>query len=241
MLREVVARRDMGEGLWRTPLVGFAAADDPIWHEICDTACPGHAMPDEMLKGARTAIACFIPFTKRIVDSNADAGFASALWARAYVVTNELLAELGRLSCDLVAVHGGRTAMPPPTHNVLCDRPERVWSHRHAAFAAGLGSFGLNRMLITESGCAGRLMSFVTDLAIKPTRRSAAEGCLAKRGLSCGVCLKRCPLGVLGKEPFDRERCYELCLTNGRRHESLGPANVCGKCVAALPCSISRP
>ena len=33
------------------------------------------------------------------------------------------------------------------------------WSERHAAYAAGLGTFGLTRALITEKGIAGRFGS----------------------------------------------------------------------------------
>ena len=35
------------------------------------------------------------------------------------------------------------------------------WSHRHMARVAGLGTFGINNMLITEEGCCGRYFSIV--------------------------------------------------------------------------------
>lgn len=37
------------------------------------------------------------------------------------------------------------------------------WSHRHAAYIAGLGIFGINNMLITNKGCVGRIPSFYED------------------------------------------------------------------------------
>ncbi len=36
-----------------------------------------------------------------------------------------------------------------------------AWSHKSAAAIAGLGSFGLHRMLITDAGCAGRCGSLL--------------------------------------------------------------------------------
>ena len=43
------------------------------------------------------------------------------------------------------------------------------WSNRHVAFAAGLGTFGVHRHLITEKGCGGVLASMILDCELEPT------------------------------------------------------------------------
>ena len=46
--------------------------------------------------------------------------------------------------------------------------PRSTWSERHVAYAAGLGTFGLSRGLITARGIAMRCGSVVTDLPATP-------------------------------------------------------------------------
>ncbi|WP_338094171.1 hypothetical protein [Methanorbis furvi] len=42
--------------------------------------------------------------------------------------------------------------------------PHKRWSHRHFAVLAGLGTFGVNNMLITRMGCYGRVSSFAASI-----------------------------------------------------------------------------
>jgi epoxyqueuosine reductase QueG len=52
----------------------------------------------------------------------------------------------------------GEEAVAPgidPRFGVIDKRSN--WSERHAAYIAGLGTFGLGRSLITSQGCAGAL------------------------------------------------------------------------------------
>lgn len=40
---------------------------------------------------------------------------------------------------------------------------------------------------------------------------------------------------------FDRFRCYDMLLKNVERHSEVGYADVCGKCLVAVPCSHTNP
>ena len=51
----------------------------------------------------------------------------------------------------------------------------------------------------------------------------------------------RCVGDALSAERFDRKRCYAVCLHNEERHRELGKADVCGKCLAGVPCSFVDP
>ena len=233
--------RHATETRWREPLVGFASAVDPLFVRLKSVVSPAHSLPDDLLPGARTVIAFFIPFERFVAQSNIEGMLVSREWARAYVQTNELIAAVCQHMKGLIESEGHSVFVTPPTHNFDREKLMSDWSHRHVAFAAGLGSFGLNNMLITRRGCCGRLGSFLTTLDFAPDGRMAAEACLHRAGRSCARCVERCVNGALSVRGFDRKRCYARCLENGTAFKAMGKADVCGKCVVGLPCSFTDP
>jgi epoxyqueuosine reductase QueG len=229
------------ETRWGPPLVSFASAADPLFSRLREVVSPTHGMPADLLLGARTVVALFIPFERWVARSNIPGSAASREWAVAYIETNRLVAAVGACLAGLLEERGFAVALTPATHNFDEDRLVSDWSHRHVAYVAGLGTFGLNNMLITAAGCCGRLGSFVTSAPVEPDPRPAAEACLHKRGFPCRRCVTRCVNEALFVDRFDRFRCYSKCLENGRLFEHLGKADVCGKCVVGLPCSFTVP
>lgn len=87
-------------------------------------------------------------------------------------------------------------------------------SHRHVGWIAGLGTFGINNMLITDKGCAGRMGLVVTDIRLETAKCPIKEYCLGKYNGSCGFCVRCCVNGALAEEGFDRFACYDMCLEN---------------------------
>jgi epoxyqueuosine reductase QueG len=228
--------------MWREPVVGFASASDPLFLKLRDLIS-GHSLPEDILENAKSVIAYFVPFQKEVVVSNVDGEWSSEEWARAYVETNKLIQELNRALSQFIEAQGYRVAVIPPTHNFDEERLVSKWSHKHVAYIAGIGKFGIHRMLITEKGCCGRLGSVITDLPLNtPSWNSRSkEYCLAKRGVKCLKCVERCKFGALTKKSIDRKRCYKICLLNAERHSKIGFADVCGKCACGVPCSFSIP
>jgi hypothetical protein len=51
---------------YRTPLIGFASAADPLFSELKSIASASHLMPDEVLPGAGAVICYFIPFAEDV-------------------------------------------------------------------------------------------------------------------------------------------------------------------------------
>ena len=51
----------------RGPLIAAAAADDPRWLELRRVAHPDHRLPEELLPGARSVVAWFLPFQPWLV------------------------------------------------------------------------------------------------------------------------------------------------------------------------------
>jgi epoxyqueuosine reductase QueG len=226
---------------WQTPLVGFADARDPRFSELKRVVRPSHGLPGDLLPGARTVVAYFLPFDPVIPRSNHRGRFSSETWAVAYIETNRLIATINGRICDLLEQSGFRGTRLPATHNFDEEQLMSDWSHKHVAWIAGIGSFGHHHMLITDKGCCGRLGSVITDAVIAPTSRQDRNRCLFKHDGSCRKCEQRCPVEALGKDPFGRHACYDRLLENARRHEHLGLADVCGKCAAIVPCSFVDP
>lgn len=226
---------------WKRPLAAYASAGDDLFAKMKDIIDSSHAMPADFLPGARTVIAYFVPFDSAVVKSNIKGKECSRAWAVAYQETNALIEDLNEHIKKALAGSGYQGVVIPPTHNFDRDKLISGWSHRHAAFIAGLGKFGLNNMLITAKGCAGRVGSLITDLAIEPTLRTEGEYCLHKRGGICRKCIRRCVNGALSVDSFDRRKCYQMCLANDQRFPDIPVADVCGKCLVAVPCSMISP
>jgi len=232
---------DRGDSPWREPLAAVAEAHDPLFHELKKVVSPTHFLPMDLLPDARSVICFFLPFTKEVSEGNRKERLASTGWARAYIDTNRAIAKISGMLADELKENGHESATVPATHNFLPEKCISDWSHRHAAYIAGLGTFGINNMLITSSGCAGRFGSLITSCKIEPSKKLEKEYCLYKVNGTCGVCVKQCPTGALTFKSFDRFRCYDMLLENDRYHNMEEEADVCGKCLVGLPCSLKAP
>ena len=227
---------------FRKPLVKFADADDPIFEEFKTAAGSEHALPAELLADAKTVIAYFIPLAEDVVNSNIEGKMSSHKWAQAYLDLNQLINNLDRHIKSEINKMGGKAVLIPTRIDFDKETFKNYWSHRHAAYAAGLGKFGLNKMLITEQGCCGRFASLITNLKIEASERKEKEYCLYKAGEDCSICVDRCVTGALQIDSFDGQKCYDMLLLNDIYHSDLLKATeVCGKCCVGLPCSLEDP
>ncbi|SCZ81518.1 epoxyqueuosine reductase [Acidaminobacter hydrogenoformans] len=222
---------------WKDPLYAYADAKDPLFELFKEVVSPTHCMPEDFIPDAASVITYFLPFKASIVNSNVGGRLSSEVWGRAYIETNVLIGEINAHVAKVLSEKGYVSTNMPATHNFDEEQLMSDWSHRHAAYAAGLGTFGLNNMLITEAGCAGRIGSIITNLVLPATPRQGVERCAYKRDGSCGVCVSACVHNALFFDHFDRHRCHEMCLENAKHLKHLGVADVCGKCVAGMPCA----
>ena len=218
---------------------------------LTETMRRSHQLPEDVMENASIVLCCFIPFTKKVALSNKSTDqLASAEWAQAYEITNGMFPALSNIVIELLKKHGYNGLTAPEA--VVFDNKilKSNWSHRHFAYAAGIGTFGLNNMLITKAGCCGRLTTIVTNLDVEPGKPMEMEQCLYKQKGVCGVCVEHCPAHALTYDCYDRKKCYDMCRENAMKHTEYGSSylnsegaentmgsEVCGKCVTYAPCT----
>jgi len=222
---------------WREPIVSFVDANDTRINQLKEIVSIDHLLPNDVLPDAKSIICFFIPFTEEIGKSNIPNKLASEKWALTYISTNALIAEISNEIEAFLNISGYSVGKIPATHNFDYKTLISNWSHRHLAYLSGIGSFGINNMLITDMGCCGRLGSIVTNYPFKTTTDSNKERCLNKINGSCGLCVNRCINNAFVDNNYNRFICYEICLENAEHHKKIGYADVCGKCLVGLPCS----
>lgn len=225
---------------WQEPLIGYADAHDPMFDSLNNEIGRGHISPLTSLASANTVISYFIPFEEDTVLSNKDGRIASRDWAFAYIETNRLIENLGLAIKERLEKKGYSTILPQGK-NLDRATTSGNYSQRHIAYIAGLGTFGMNRLIITEKGCAGRFGSVITELKINPTPRPEKELCLYKVDQSCTDCIDACPRGALSTQGFSKEKCMEHMKDNQVIYRDLGDCKVCGKCVSNAKCRFSIP
>ena len=242
------------------PLVGYASASAPIFKRYKEIIGEFHLTPSEIFEKTFSAeltkgtVICWIlPISRHVRESNrAEAQYPSLEWTRTRAhgeTCNDKLRE--HLVAFLATL--GHKAVAPILSRVW-KRYESTpvgiassWSERHAAYAAGLGTFSLNDGLITESGIAHRCGSVVTDLLITPTPvsvQSHTSNCLFSRDGSCGRCIGRCPSGAITEAGHNKENCrqyvYETIPSEvGNRYDV--EERGCGLCQTNVPCEDRNP
>jgi epoxyqueuosine reductase len=250
------------------PLVAFADGDDPIFQNLKTVIGEFHLTPreimDKYVAGKRwqfgvtgsmnniSVVSWALPLSHetRLLERSSPFGgsprYNHSRWIgiKLYESLEQYVASLLEvLRCNAIA----------PTQSKLFEIRDMPggwlaanWSERHVAYAAGLGTFGLNGLMITSRGCAVYLGSVVCDKYLAPTPRSASHvsNCPFYQDGSCGCCIEHCTGSAISKEG----RSNTACLKNLRDEQAakvrslgldkdlVGPAPACGRCSTGLPC-----
>jgi epoxyqueuosine reductase QueG len=226
---------------YRTPLVGFADANDSFFGELKTMVNEEHYIPSDLLPNAKTVVTFFIPFDEEIVKKNLKCDTTAKEWAYgkkdAQVLIGEIIdgikVKLGEMK---IGCSGNPNEEPYDQKNFM-----HRWSLKHIAYICGLGNFGLNHLLITESGCAGRFGSFVIDHEVEYDKPVAEPFCLYKQNKSCGACVRACPSGALTFEGIDKPKCSKWINDITEKYfDGIRIFRTCGKCIS-LPCAMKKP
>lgn len=234
--KEEVVRQNEA-GLFRVPLVGFSSPKDALYRDIKKYAGEQHVYPEEILPEVETVISFFIPLSMRVVESNCGRGAVSELYAQSYISCNRLINHISAQLVEQFRMQGYKAEMVRSTHTYDPKILKAAWSHRSAAYIAGMGTFGLNNLLITPKGCAGRFGTVFLSAALEPDERRAEERCRYYIDGSCRACVASCPTQALAEQGFDRFQCHSELMRTRARFMHLGTCDVCGKCLVG-PCAI---
>lgn len=241
------------------PLVGFAAADDPLFLQYKEIIgdfhlTPQEIMADELTERFRgTVISWILPITAATRKSNRmESHYPSLKWAQTRSFGEDFNCILRR-HMEYFLIGLGYQAIAPllhPAWRTLSDSPVGIastWSERHAAYACGLGTFSLNDALITPKGIAHRCGSVITNLKLTPSPRSYPDhrfNCLYFREGSCELCIARCPAGAITSMGHDKVRCRKFVYEDAIKTVGglYGVAHTgCGLCQTKVPCEAGIP
>lgn len=256
----------LGERIFEEPLVGIVCGNDPIFDRFKEVIGRHHFTPCEILRwqaennGVKppepediSVISFVLPFSENTRRDNAAAvEWTSERWAQTRLL-GEIFSQtfVREIVTDLMG-QGILAIAPDVTPMFNKKRYPKVgwaspWSHRHIAYAAGLGTFGMHDFLITEKGVVHRLGSFVVNLKLAPNRQRPEDihaHCLHYQGTQCLKCAKRCPVAAITTEhAHDKETCYQkvadsLKYCNEHYHIFIYG---CGLCATGVPCASEIP
>lgn len=250
------------EPAWGEPIIGFSNGADPLFdfykRDIGDFyRAPleflSHQYPNRSFEAENiTVISWVLPqtdATKR--DHRRETHFSSERWARSRIFGEEFNNKLRQHVVDCFSGKGIEAVAPmlsPLWETKTSSKYGRAstWSERHAAYAAGLGTFGLSDGLITPVGKAMRTGSVVANLYIDPTKRlydNPHAYCLFYMKGTCGKCIERCPIGAITEEGHNKAICSKylgVMRQYVQRHYDFKGYG-CGFCQTDVPCESGIP
>jgi epoxyqueuosine reductase QueG len=254
---------DKPEKIFNTPLVGFSSGADPLYHEYRSHIGSfyftpldffARSFPDKNFSAEDlTVISWIIPSTALTRKEQAKQDrYPSERWVRTR--------DLGEKFNNVIRSHvqeklesAGITAIAPllsPLWSRVDEGPYAPcsnWSERHAAYAAGLGTFGLCDGLITPVGKAMRTGSVIAAIKITPSTRPYDDHhayCLHFTENICRKCIPRCPVKALSQDGHDKKKCMQY--TEQTMHSYIKKkyrfeTYACGLCQSWVPCTDKIP
>lgn len=260
---ENTLKLETGEKAFDEVLVGFSSGADPLYATYKEVVGDFHwtpaeifalAFPDTPVDPANlTVISWILPQREATkADHRKEKFYPSRRWVQARFPGEEFNNCLRRHVVEQLGSRG-ISAVAPMLHPAWkwTESPKYVfastWSERHAAYAAGLGTFGLCDGLITPRGKAHRAGSVVANIAIPPTERPYEDRhayCLFYFDGSCSGCRKRCPVEAITEQGHDKRKCWDHAGGTCARFvkEQFGfDGYGCGLCQTAVPCESGIP
>ena len=252
-----------GEKAFDEPLVGFSSGADPLYLEYRRHIGEFYLTPadfftktftDKSLQGDElTVISWIIPSTARTrQEQAAQKQYPSERWSRTRALGEDFNNALRRHVVEQLDAAGIPALAPMLSpHWSRYDEgpyaPCSNWSERHAAYAAGLGTFGLCDGLITAVGKAVRVGSVIAGLQVAPSPRPYTDHhayCLHFSHNTCRQCIPRCPVNALNEKGHDKKRCMQYVERTMNKYikEHYGiDTYACGLCQAGVACTAGIP
>ena len=216
------------------PLVGFASAgswDLPLF----EPWVPGEFRPRAIWPDVKTVIVIGIPVSLPVIETS-----PSIWYHELYRTVNTLLDTSAFRIAEILNAQGiPSVSLPRDGYGsiaVLKEKPVAFFSHRHAAYLAGLGTFGINNMLLTPKfGPRVRFTSIFTSAEIRPDPVMKEELCI-----HCMRCVDICPVNAI--PGMDYPGGITDKVTCATRSEALLKRFIspCGFCIKVCPVGEDR-
>ena len=245
------------------PLIGFARGTDLLFDDYKQHVGPFHWTPLEIFEATfpgsnvmaeeLTVISWILPQTDDTKFENREqTKWPAERWARARIYGEQFNETLRKQVVKVLQKEGYEAVAPMLSPQWSRQESEQygfasTWSERHAAYAAGLGTFGLCDGLITPLGKAMRTGSVVARINIPPKQRPYSDHhayCPQFADGSCGKCIPRCPVGAISENGHDKNTCYKHTSVAARaytkKHYNF-EGRGCGLCQTNVPCESKIP
>ncbi len=225
-------------------MVGFAPKER--WEEaprklVQDLSkwIPSEFWPQSIYPDVKTVIVIGLPVQLPIVETA-----PSIYYHELYETVNNLLDEKAYEIANYLTMNGYPSIYLPRDGygdiEVLLEKPLAFFSHKHAAFLTGLGSFGLNNVILTpEFGPRVRFTSIFTTADLEGDPIPAKDLCT--RCLACAV---QCPVKAIESEYpsgntapplINKMKCANRSKTLRKKYSS-----PCGICIKVCPVGRDR-
>lgn len=233
------------------PLIGFA--DAKAWETETKYPISPEFYPTNIFPETRTVVVIGIPVVLPVLETTPSVYYNEHQNNLNAVLESEII----RLSSFLNAA--GFASMPTARGgysemSVLIEKPAAAFSHRHAAYHAGLGAFGRNNVFLTKK--YGPRIRFATVLTAATQEELGVPAKYQKKRLlrkekfarksiciECMACTRFCPVGALSDDPAqpypvsktDKSRCAAYLDRLGKQGTSR-----CGVCIKVCPVGADR-
>jgi epoxyqueuosine reductase QueG len=256
-------KMDNDEPAWEEVIVGYSAGDDPIFESYKELVAESHFTPAEIFNltfpddpaqpGDLTVISWALVQREAVKADNRKADFYPAeRWVMARFPGEWFNEALRKHVAEQLIKNSIKAVAPTLSPHWKFERSEKYfltsrWSERHAAYASGLGTFGVCDGLITDKGKAHRVGSVVARINLAPTPRPYTDHhayCLFYSTGKCLVCAKRCPVEAISEEGHDKKKCFDnTFVTCGKYVKEKWDMDGygCGLCQTAVPCESKNP
>ena len=216
------------------PLVGVASVEqwkDPRFLPWM----PEEFYPQSIYPEARSVIVIGLPVSLPVLETS-----PSIFYRELYNTVNGLLDQYTYRLANFLNDSGNPSVFVPRDGysgiKALLKNPVAFFSHRHAAYLAGLGTFGVNNMLLTPAfGPRVRFGSVFTSAELEPDLLQEDQLCTR-----CMRCVKMCPVNALNEKDYpqgltDKKTCAEH--SNELNRQGISP---CGICIKVCPVGEDR-
>ncbi len=239
VLKEFEAREDVVTKFGE-PMIAYVDAKNTLFDMLFDKQLTEH--PKNIYRPGNTLIVYFIPFAKEVAESNIGGDDVSEQWQRANIEATWLSMKLNRAIRQTLDIIGRLSSLLNTQLDWNEETYQANWSHKLAAYVAGMGEMGPMGSFHAADGTFGCVGSIITDGKFEDTvkiddsqqlediyQKIMAVYCYeGAQNVSCSdEMIKSCPCGAISANGIDRAKCQAFCKTID---EYIPSPDVCGKC-----------